>query len=256
MYKIRFRDILLISNKKKISNNKIILFFYGLGCRSDDFAFLFRNKFLKSQLFIAELPGHNNLRYNNENIFYYARNIFLFLKKNNIKEIIFFSHSMGGIIPIILTKYFLKRSIIIKNFINYEGNLSKYDTETLTKKTISYNKDIFILEKFDKLVSKSEFSDKIFLNFWSKSLKKTSKEAFYQLSKECVKLSETYELLNFFRIFFKKKVYLNGEYSESKNFNYLHGVKCLKIRDSGHFSFFENKLEFYRIFNRLILQKA
>ena len=57
-------------------------------------------------------------------------------KAKKIKEITFFAHSLGGIIPIILAKNFLKRSIFIKTFINYEGNLTKYDIETLTKKTI------------------------------------------------------------------------------------------------------------------------
>ncbi len=255
MYKIRFKDIMLISNKRTITSKKIIFFFYGLGCSSNDFQFLFKNKCFKKQLLIAELPGHNNLRYIDKNLNSYSRKIYLFFKKNKIEEVTFFAHSLGGIIPIILAKNFLKRSIFIKNFINYEGNLSRYDTETLTKKTISFGKENFILEKFDKLVDKCETSNKSFLNHWSKSLKKTSKEAFYQLSKECVELSETNELLNFFRVFFKKKVYLNGEYSDNKNDIYLHGIYRLKIKASGHFSFFENKLEFNRIFNKLILNR-
>ena len=90
-----------------------------------------------------------------------------------------------------MAKNFLKRSIFIKTFINYEGNLTKYDIETLTKKTISYDKNNFISEKFDKLLDKCEKSDYLYLNHWSKSLKKTSKEAFYELSKECVRLSES-----------------------------------------------------------------
>ena len=185
----------------------------------------------------------------------YARNVFLFLKKNKINEITFFAHSMGGIVPIILVKYFLKKKYPIKNFINYEGNLTKHDTDTLTKKTISYEKKKFIYEKFNQLVDRCRDSDKKYLHFWSKSLIKTSSLAFYDLSKQCVKLSETNELLNFFRIFFKKKVYISGVNSHNNLPEHLFGSVRYKIKKSGHFSFFENKLEFSRIFNQLILKK-
>ncbi len=255
MYRIKFKDILFHSNKQKISNQKIIIFFYGLGCSASDFSFLFKNIYFKTQLFIAELPGHNNLRFIDKNLFSYSRKIFLFIRRNKIKEITFFAHSLGGIIPIILAKNFLKKSIFIKNFINYEGNLTKHDVETLTKKTVSYNKQDFILEKFDNLVDRCENNDHLYLNDWAKSLKKTSKEAFYELSKECVSISQTDILINFFKGFFKKKIYVQGEYSENKNSEHLSGITCLKIRSSGHFSFFENKLEFRRIFNKLILKR-
>ena len=72
---------------------------------------------------------------------------------------------MGGIIPIILVKNFIKKKILISNFINYEGNLTKYDTETLTKKTISYKKNDFIRNKFNNLLKKTESSQNRFLIF-------------------------------------------------------------------------------------------
>ena len=42
MYKIKFNDVTLISNKRKIQKNKIIFFFYGIGCCSDDFVLLLK----------------------------------------------------------------------------------------------------------------------------------------------------------------------------------------------------------------------
>ena len=48
-----------------------------------------------------------------------------FLKK--VKKLLFFSF-VGGIIPILMCKYFLKSKDIF--LINYEGNLTEYDTET------------------------------------------------------------------------------------------------------------------------------
>ncbi len=255
MFKIKFKNILFFSNKKNISSPRVILFFYGLGCSGNDFKFLFKQINFKSQLFIAELPGHNNLSYNNDNLYKYSRKIFLFIKKNKIKEITFFAHSLGGIIPIILVKNFLKKKILIKKFINYEGNLTEDDTETLTKKTISYKKNDFTSTKFDKLISKCSESNKRFINLWSNSLKKTSSVAFYDLSKECVKLSKTNELLHFFKIFFKKSIYVSGDKSQINKSGSLFGSIRFKIKNSGHFSFFENKTEFSRMFNKLILRK-
>ena len=256
MFKIKFRDINFVSNQKKICNRKIILLFYGIGCSSDDFKFLLRNYNHKAQLFIAELPGHNNLKFCKDDLLSYSKKIFLFIKKNNIKEISFFAHSLGGIIPIILVKNFIKNTIKIKWFINYEGNLTKYDTETLTKKTISYSKHEFVNYKFDKLIENCRNSDKKFLNFWSESLKKTSSDIFYNFSIQCVKLSESNELLSFFKIFFKRKIYLFGEKTLIKVPMYSFGSVRFKIKNTGHFSFFENKQEFGRIFDQLLLKKT
>ena len=94
MYKIKFHDVTLISNKKKVQKNNIIFFFYGIGCRSDDFIFLFK-PIVKTnyQLIIAELPGHNfNLKQTNNGLEHFTKNIFLFIKKKNMKKFIFFTH--------------------------------------------------------------------------------------------------------------------------------------------------------------------
>ena len=172
MFKIKFANLNFISNKRKVINNNIIFIFYGIGCCSDDFKFLFSTLGPKYNLFIVELPGHNGIKHSQNDLYSFSKKIYLFLKKRNIKEITFFAHSLGGIIPIILVKKFIKKKILINNFINYEGNLTKYDTETLTKKTISYEKNNFISSKFSNLVKKTESSKNKFLINWAKSLKK------------------------------------------------------------------------------------
>ena len=169
MFEIKFNNLVFKSNKQKIIKNNIILFFYGIGCCSDDFKFLFNTLDPKFNLYIAELPGHNGIEYSENDLYSFSKKIYLFLKKKNIKEITFFAHSLGGIVPIILVKNFVKKKILINNFINYEGNLTKYDTETLTKKTISYEKNDFIKNKFNNLVKKTESSQNGFLIDWSKS---------------------------------------------------------------------------------------
>ena len=51
MYKIKFNDVTFFSNKKEISKNKVIFFFYGIGnCCSDDFKFIFKFVNKKYQL--------------------------------------------------------------------------------------------------------------------------------------------------------------------------------------------------------------
>ena len=153
MYKLKFKDLIFLTNKRKIQKN-VIFFFYGLGLSSDDFKeILYNNKSLK-QIIIAELPGHNNYPFkkHNDNIFEFTKQIFLFIKKNNIKNIIYFSHSLGGLIPILLHKFFLKKKIRIKKFINYEGNLTNYDTNTITKKTSNYKMNEFKLNRLFNLI--------------------------------------------------------------------------------------------------------
>ena len=87
-----------------------------------------------------------------------------------MKKIIFFAHSVGGIIPILLAKNYLKKELF-KKFINYEGNLTSYDTLTVTKKTSLYKKSEF-KKKFKKLINICEGSDDLALKKWSQSLKK------------------------------------------------------------------------------------
>ena len=255
MFKIKFDNIVLKSNKHKIINNNIVFFFYGIGCCSDDFKFLFNALGSKFNLYIVELPGHNAIKYSENDLYSFSKKIYLFLRKKNITKLTFFAHSLGGVIPIILVRNFIKKKIQISNFINYEGNLNKYDTETLTKKTVSYNKNEFIDSKFKSLVKKVESSGNNFLKYWSRSLKKTSPSVFYDLSDQCVKLSESNKLLNYFKTFFKKKVYIYGEKSQFKVSKYTFGSVRYKIKNSGHFSFFESKSDFSRIFRKLLLQK-
>ena len=83
-----------------------------------------------------------------------------------------------------MCKYFLKNKDIF--LINYEGNLTEYDTETLTKKTISFEFKDFIENKFYKLVEISKNSTQESIRKWSLSLKKTSPEMFYKISLELI----------------------------------------------------------------------
>ena len=66
--------------------------------------------------------------------------------------------------------------------------------------------NVFFKEKFKKLINLCELSEDKALSKWSQSLKKTSSDAFYEISCDAVSLSKSDELLKFFRSFFSKKI--------------------------------------------------
>ena len=253
MYNLKFRNLNLISNYSRIIKKEVILIFYGLGLSSGDFQFLFRKLQIHKQILIIDLPGHSQHHYKpGENLLDFSKMVFQFLLFNNIKVVSVFCHSIGGIVPILLFKFFLKKKIKIKRLINYEGNLIKSDTSTLTKKTISYSKNEFINIKYNKLIEMCSSSDINYLFLWSKSLKKTSANAFYKLSQEAVKYSESGDLLKFYRIFFKNKIYLSGSLTKFNISEFIFGSVRYKFKNCGHFSHFENPYEFKKTFCKLI----
>ena len=251
MFKLRYKKLIFLSNKPKFSDDNYLIIFYGLGCSSDDLSFLLFNRLIKKHILIPELPGHNNTK-NHQSLLDFSKSMSMLLKRS--KRITFFSHSVGGIIPILMCKYFLKNKDIF--LINYEGNLTEYDTETLTKKTVSFDFKHFIEDKFYKLLEISKNSSQKSIRKWSLSLKKTSPEMFYKISLECVKYSKRSITLSFFKTFFKKKVYISGKKSNLKISFCNLGSPCYKIKNTGHFSYYDDKVEFTKIFNYLLLKRC
>ena len=251
MFKLRYKKLIFLSNKPKFSDDNYLIIFYGLGCSSDDLSFLLFNRLIKKHILIPELPGHNNTK-NHQSLLDFSKSMSMLLKRS--KRITFFSHSVGGIIPILMCKYFLKNKDIF--LINYEGNLTEYDTETLTKKTVSFDFKHFIEDKFYKLLEISKNSSQKSIRKWSLSLKKTSPEMFYKISLECVKYSKRSITLSFFKTFFKKKVYISGQKSNLKISFCNLGSPCYKIKNTGHFSYYDDKVEFTKIFNYLLLKRC
>ena len=252
MYKIKFKDLILVSNKKRISSNyKTIFFFYGMGNSSNDFNFLIKKIDKRYQLLIPELPGHNNDKFNKKfSLINYANSIVLLILRNNLCDLFFFSHSVGGIIPILISKR-IKQKKKIKKFFNYEGNLTEYDTDTITKKTLSYDIKEFD-KKFNKLIGICKQSNQSAIRLWSDSLNKTSSEAFYYLSKDTVMLSKKSILLQFFRIFFRKKLYMFGSNSLLNFPEFFFGSERLILKNTGHFAFYDDNTKFLSIFLKLI----
>ena len=252
MYKIKFKDLILVSNKKRISSKyETVFFFYGMGNSSNDFNFLIKKLDKRYQLLIPELPGHNDDKFNSKfSLINYANSIVLLILRNNLRNLFFFSHSVGGIIPILIAKR-IKQKKKIKKFFNYEGNLTEYDTNTITKKTLSYNTKVFD-KKFNKLIGICEQSNQSAIRLWSDSLKKTSSKAFYDLSKDTVMLSKKSILLQFFRIFFRRKLYMFGSNSLLSFSEFFFGSERLILKNTGHFAFYDDNTKFLSIFLKLI----
>ena len=86
-------------------------------------------------------------------------NNLFFYKKTNFKQIIFFTHSVGGNNLSYHRKTSKKNNF--KSFINYEGNLTFHDTFNSNKKTSLYEK--INLVKIQKTCFLCENSDDIAL---------------------------------------------------------------------------------------------
>ena len=89
MFEIKFNNLIFKSNKNKIINNNIIFLFYGIGCCSDDFKFLFNILGPKFNLYIVELPGHNGIKYSDSDLYSFSKKIYLFLKKKTLRKLPF-----------------------------------------------------------------------------------------------------------------------------------------------------------------------
>jgi len=170
-----------------------------------------------------------------------SRQIYLFLRFNNIKKYDFYVHSMSSIIPILLFKYFIKRRNL-SNFINNEGNLVPSDCSFITKKTISYDNQFFNKNGYCNLIKKTQSSNHLEIKNWSTNLLDFDSNNFYNFCKSTYFWSNNINLVIYFKFFFKKKIYLYGE--KSKNpivLKKLFGCKMIQINDSNHFSHVYNK---------------
>ena len=86
-------------------------------------------------------------------------------------------------------------------------------------------------------------------------IKKTSPSVFYDLSKQCVKLSESNELLNFLKRSLKKKFIFMERRHQFKVQNIFLAQSDTKLKILVISLFLKVKLDFSRIFRKLLLKK-
>ena len=157
---------------------------------------------------------------------------------------------MSSVIPILLFRYFVKQRKST-NFINNEGNLIPSDCSFITKKTISYDINFFKNEGYLNLIKKTKSSNDLEIREWSKNLQDFDVNNFYFFCKSTYFWSNKINLLFYFKLFFKKKIYLYGEKSKNPNvLKKLFGCKMMQINNSNHFSHIYEK----SFFNRSLLK--
>ena len=124
MYSYKFKSLNYITNYGFNNNLKKLIILPGLGCEAKEYQYLFGVSGLKYQIIIIEIPGHNfsSLNFRNDYLLEFAKQIFLFIKYKNIKNITFYAHSISCITLILLFKNFIKNHRYFKFIIN-EGNL-------------------------------------------------------------------------------------------------------------------------------------
>ena len=255
MFKKKFGDLNYISNFQSKKNLKKLLIFPGLGCEAREYEFLFRLSKLKYHIYIFELPGHNNSNCSlkNDYLMMYARKIFFFLKKNNIKFITVYTHSMSYILLVLIIRFFFGYRLHIEKIINFEGNLIQSDTSILTKKTVSYDLNYYKEIGFNNLINRCNKSEDPLIKIWSKSLKKVSPINFYLYSKSIFLWSKQNFLLSYFKNRFNNKIYLYGQNSKNLELiNRIFGIRKFCFKKSGHFSHLNDKVKFKSLLFKLL----
>ena len=252
MIKLKFKNLNFLMNRKLDNRLNIIFVFPGLGSLTKEYQYFFDSFNQKNQVIIVEFPGlqiSNNK--NSDYLFCITKEIFIFLKKKNINKFSCYAHSMGGIIPILLFKFFIKkRSQSV--FINNEGNLICSDSSFVTKKTISYDKFFFLNKGFSNLVRKCNSSDDNSVKKWGQNLSCIHPENFYNYCQSTNFWTKDDKLLSYYKYYFKKKIYIYGESSKNlKLLNKLFGEQKIKITKAGHFSHLNNKDFFKRSLTKL-----
>ena len=242
MYKIYFQKIVFYSNFKNLNSLNKLLLFHGLGCDALNYKKVFRNNFGKVQILIPVIPGHSNtlIAGQGDPLLNFAKQIFIFLKKNKIQEFSVYTHSMGNIISALLSRFFLKKKNQL--LINNEGNILASDASMVTRKTVSFSKDHFVDFGFAKLLERCKNSDSIVVKLWAKSLRNISAINFYKYAISVVYWSDKNLILHWINTFFKKKVYLYGELSGNVDvLCRLKGHRIIVFSATGHFAHFEKK---------------
>ena len=249
MYSYKFKSLNYFTNHGFNNNLKKLIILPGLGCEAKEYKYLFGISGLRYQIIIFEIPGHNfsSLNYRYDYLLEFAKQIFLFIKCKNIKNITFYAHSISCITVILLFKNFIKNHRYFKFIIN-EGNLIESDCSNVTKKTTMYEKDYFINSGFTKLCKLCSSSSDIAVKNWSLSLSKVSSKNFYFYCKSAIRWTKNTYLLSYYKILFKKKIYIYGEKSKNQQLlGMLNGERKVCMKEAGHFSHTFNKLKLKRV---------
>ena len=256
MLKFKFKNLNFLSNRRLDNRLNIIFILPGLGSVIKEYEYFINLFDKKNQIILVELPNFfNHSNKNSDYLLNISREIFLFIKKKNIINFSFYAHSMGGIIPILLLRFFIKKKLQ-KVFINNEGNLIFSDSSFVTKKTLSYSKSFFLEKGFYNLINKCISSENYSLRKWGENISHIHPETFYNYCESTCFWTKKNLLLSYYKYYFKKKIYIYGEKSSNLELlNKLYGEQKIKIHKADHFSHLNNKEFFMKSLTKLFIEK-
>ncbi len=219
----------------------LILFIHGLGCAKESFAFdqsqsVWEEGPLASATLLApDLPGHGDtpaISGFSCSMGDQAAVLGALLDTYEFERLHIVAHSMGGAIGLLLAeKHYLK----LKSFVNVEGNLYHEDGGLLSRKSASYDEDIFVAEKYQNLLARADGQGPD-MQLWAEWGRQCDPRAFYKSAVSLVKWSDSGELGAIFLELNCARTYIHGETSANMAvISRLEGITCIEIPKAGHF---------------------
>jgi len=224
----------------------LILFIHGLGCEKASFAFAHKAASVWGQgplanatLLAPDLPGHGESPVSADfscSMEDHAAVLRALLDSYEFDRLHIVAHSMGGAIGLLLAE---NHDLPLKSFINVEGNLYTQDGGLLSRKSSSYDEDIFVAEKYQNLLARADGQGPD-MQLWAEWGRICDPRAFYRSAVSLVKWSDSGELGTIFKALDCAKAYIHGETSAnmaviSRLEGPEGGINCIEIPGAGHF---------------------
>ena len=215
----------------------MVLFLHGLGCDNSSFAGAWEEKGLADYSLLApNLAGHGDsgamedLAYRLQD---HAEIILHLLEQVPFERLHIVGHSIGGGIGLILAE---NGNLPLASFINVEGNLLGHDCDMLSRRAAETPEELFVSNKFAKLLEKASESEAADIRDWAKMAERTDAYAFHRSAVSLVEWSDSGRLYEIFAALTVPKVYIYGEYSANDDvIAHLEGIRKIEISNAGHF---------------------
>ena len=220
----------------------LVLFIHGLGCEKASFDFAHKaahvwdeGPLVNATLLVPDLPGHGgtpaiagfSCTMEDQSMVLAA-----LLDLYEFDRLHIVAHSMGGAVGLLLAE---NHDLPLASFINVEGNLYHEDGGLLSRKSASYDEDIFVAEKFANLLARA-LKQGVDMQLWAEWGRQCDPRAFYRSAVSLVKWSDSGELGAIFKSLDCAKAYIHGETSANMAvISRLEGIECIEIPASGHF---------------------
>lgn len=165
-----------------------------------------------------------------------ARIVEKIIEKLNIKSFHLIGHSLGGMVGTLLLKTLQEK---VLSFINLEGNLKLEDCGTSIK-IASKSFEYFKQKGFSSIKASLRNMDTPNASLRYKWVQMIPDYSFYKTSKSIVEWSKSNKLFEIFTKSKNKKIFIFGDKNYQKTNNIKNDVKCIGIKNAGHFMYLDN----------------